>query len=70
MSRFMSYLYESEENKRALGLEICASGRAHAQITNVRCDDTMQLPHGRNNWKRFVYIYKLFLVVGVNRAGG
>ena len=32
--------------------------------------DTMQLPHGRNNWNRFVHIYKLFLEVGVNRAGG
>ena len=32
--------------------------------------DTMQLPHGRINWNRFVYIYKMILVVGVNRAGG
>ena len=57
MSRFMSYLYESEENKMALGLEICASGRARAQIANVRCDETQCNYHMEEITETDLYIY-------------
>ena len=40
MCRLMSYLFVSEEYKMTLNLEICGSGRAHAQITNLHCYET------------------------------
>ena len=57
MSRFMLYLYVSEENKMALNLKFCSSERAHAQIANVQCYETQCNYHMEEITETDLYIY-------------
>ena len=51
-------VYVSEENKMALNLEICGSGRAHAQITNVQCWETQCNYHMEEITGTDLFIYR------------